>query len=113
MSPLTIAAMQWVAAAALALAMPWAAAQQSAGSAPASHVSPNAAAVPTLPSVEFRSAFEGYRRYSDEAVTPWRQSNDTVGRIGGWQAYAREAAAPQAPAPASGPAGTHGHHPQK
>lgn len=60
----------------------------------------------------YRSAFEGYRAFSDEKVAPWKDSNDTVGKIGGWKAYAREAQegqagsqqtpAPEAPAPHSG-----------
>jgi hypothetical protein len=58
-------------------------------------------------SVSGRSAFEGYRRYADEPVADWRATNERVGRIGGWQSYAREAAAPAAQAAsgaASGPA---------
>ena len=38
----------------------------------------------------YRSAFEGYRPLTDQPVLPWRESNDVVGRIGGWQSYARE-----------------------
>lgn len=69
----------------------------------------------------WRSAFEGYRPYADAPVAPWRESNDTVGRIGGWRAYAREAAQPatapgsagaptgQAPSPAAAPAPAHQH----
>lgn len=38
----------------------------------------------------YRSAFEGYRRHDDQPVGSWREANDLVGRIGGWQAYARE-----------------------
>jgi len=44
------------------------------------------------PVVTYRSAFEGYRRFSAQPVAPWRASNDLVARIGGWQAYARESA---------------------
>jgi hypothetical protein len=72
----------------------------------------------------YRSAFSGYRRYGDEPVVPWKQANDEVGRIGGWKAYAKEAAggsqeagappapdkpssAPRSPAGASAPAGAH------
>lgn len=40
----------------------------------------------------YRSAFEGYQAYSDEKMTDWKQANDTVGKIGGWRAYAKEAA---------------------
>ncbi|MFT4193951.1 hypothetical protein [Ottowia sp.] len=52
-----------------------------------------------------RSAFEGYRAYAEPPAIDWRQANDTVGRIGGWRAYAREAQAAQ---PESAPA--HDHH---
>ena len=62
----------------------------------------------------YRSAFDGYRRHAEQPVQPWREANDTVGRIGGWQAYAREAqgtAPPAAATPASGaPAGSHAGH---
>jgi hypothetical protein len=68
---------------------------------PASSASAAAAAQAAHP-----SAFEGYRRFEAQPVTPWRESNDTVGRIGGWKVYAREAQQPgPAPAqPAAGPA---------
>lgn len=48
-----------------------------------------------LPSL-YTSAFDGYRRFSEEELVPWRASNDRVREIGGWQAYAREAQANQA-----------------
>lgn len=71
----------------------------------------------------YRSAFEGYRSFDEQPLTPWRQANAAVGEIGGWRAYAREAqsnapargAAPQA-APSSpagravAPAGGHSGH---
>lgn len=38
----------------------------------------------------YRSAFEGYRTFNDQGLLSWRESNNVVGRIGGWQAYARE-----------------------
>lgn len=38
----------------------------------------------------YRSAFEGYRSFSDQPLMPWREANDVVRRVGGWQAYARE-----------------------
>ncbi len=52
----------------------------------------------------YQSAFEGYQAYSDDKVRPWKESNDTVGQIGGWRVYAREAQGGP-PAPVSGPAG--------
>ncbi len=51
----------------------------------------------------YQSAFEGYQPYSDDKVRPWKESNDNVGQIGGWRAYAREAQGGQ-PAPVNGPA---------
>ncbi len=51
-------------------------------------------------SLNYRSAFEGYRAFNEQPVTNWRQSNDLVRQIGGWQAYAQEAQGGD-PAPAS------------
>lgn len=47
------------------------------------------------------SPFETYRRYRDEPVGDWRKANEQVGQIGGWRAYAREAAGSPSPAAAS------------
>jgi len=47
-----------------------------------------------------QSAFAFYRAVGDASVAGWREANDTVTRIGGWRAYARET---QAPAPLAGP----------
>lgn len=73
----------------------------------------------------YRSALEGYRPFVDEAVTAtsWRESNDRVGQIGGWRAYAAEiqgeSAGTTSPGPAAGtdsatPSGSadghEGHH---
>ena len=64
---------------------------------------------PQTPPGSYRSAFEGYQPFTEESVRPWRESNDTVGTVGGWRAYAKEAAGStdkdaQAPKPAaSGP----------
>lgn len=57
----------------------------------------------------YQSAFDGYRRFSDEKVGSWREANDNVGRIGGWREYAKEAqqgdgGAPAAPKNSSGTA---------
>ena len=38
----------------------------------------------------YRSAFDGYRGFTDQPVESWRKANDDVGRFGGWKAYARE-----------------------
>ncbi|MDP2818903.1 MAG: hypothetical protein Q8O29_11650 [Polaromonas sp.] len=50
---------------------------------------------------EFRSALESYRPYTEEKTASWKEANDTVGRIGGWRAYAKEAQQTQLPSPPS------------
>jgi hypothetical protein len=57
---------------------------------------------PPKTTAPYRSAFENYKPFGDAPVADWRTTNDTVGRIGGWQTYAREAqAAASSPAAAS------------
>lgn len=60
---------------------------------------PPAQAVGSAPAVrtqvapgDYRSALESYQPYSEGQMVPWRDANDTVGKIGGWRAYAKEAA---------------------
>lgn len=57
---------------------------------------PTAMRQPQLAPTSFRSVFEGYRPFSDEKVLSWKDANDTVGQIGGWRAYAKEANEPDA-----------------
>lgn len=61
--------------------------------------------------LQYTSALATYQGYTDQAVQSWREANDRVGRIGGWRAYAKEAATGQ-PAPDTPPvANPHaGHH---
>jgi hypothetical protein len=59
----------------------------------------HAQATPAPPA--FKSAFEGYQPYTDEKVVNWKEANENVSRIGGWRAYAKEAAGA---APAEPPA---------
>lgn len=112
-------------AAAWALALGLPAAAQHAGHTPSSAGSPaSAAAAPRLtvqagpsaaqaasapassaPETLYRSAFKGYKRFTDEPVQSWKAANDRVGQIGGWRTYAREAAGGEA----GEPAGTGGH----
>ena len=49
------------------------------------------AAIPSAAPPSYRSALEGYQPYSDERIVNWKQANDTVGQIGGWRAYSKEA----------------------
>ena len=61
-----------------------------------------------VPAVTYESEFSRYRRAGDNKAIPWRESNDTAERIGGWRAYAREAQQPDPtpPVPAALPAKT-------
>ena len=45
----------------------------------------------SVPVTTYKSPFGTYRAQSEPEVAPWRDSNDTAARIGGWRAYAREA----------------------
>ena len=58
----------------------------------------------SVPQTVYRSAFTGYRPGAEEKVGSWKELNDTVGRIGGWRVYAKEARAPEAGAAPPGPA---------
>lgn len=48
----------------------------------------NAPVPPTL----YQSPFMGYRELGADQATVWKDANDTVRIIGGWRAYAKEAA---------------------
>jgi hypothetical protein len=75
---------------------------------PKARPDPADARAPVAP-LTYKSSLAQYRKPDAEAPPlAWRDANDAVERIGGWRAYAREAAAaPAAPAsaPASAPAG--------
>lgn len=47
------------------------------------------------PTLQYRSVFAGYRGFNDQPVAPWSEVNDTVGKIGGWRVYAKEARQPE------------------
>ena len=79
-------------------------AQTSARAAPASASAP--VVQPAMRPV-FGSVFGSYQPYTEEKIADWKQANDTAARIGGWRAYAKEAAEPapaRLPAPATSPA---------
>lgn len=69
---------------------------QTSPAAAATNVTPAASAEDAAPP-GYRSAFEGYQRYTDEKTVNWKEANDAVGRIGGWRVYAKEASEPDAP----------------
>lgn len=91
------------------LAAAWLAAAASAHAQPAPVTGGTGAADPlqagaAVPPVAYNSPLARYRAASDVEVGSWREANDTVTRIGGWRAYAREASQPEAPAPGTEPA---------
>jgi hypothetical protein len=57
-------------------------------------------AAPQAPAPGYRSAFEGYKPYTDDKLLSWKDANDSTGQIGGWRVYAREARQPDQKAPA-------------
>jgi hypothetical protein len=54
-----------------------------------------------VPALAYASPLAHYRPMSEPKVGAWKEANDRVARIGGWRAYAREAAQPVAPASAA------------
>ena len=52
---------------------------------------PSPVAMPKAMPQSYRSALEGYQPYTDEKTVNWKVANDTVGQIGGWRAYSKEA----------------------
>lgn len=70
----------------------------------------------SVPALRYASSLGAYpyRSAGDGKPIAWREANDTVNRIGGWRAYAREAQQPEPPpgVATDKPAGDghHGHH---
>lgn len=57
-----------------------------------------------VPPLVYRSPLQGYRPNVEVEVGSWKDTNDNVGRIGGWRVYAKEARQPDSAAPAAGAA---------
>lgn len=57
-----------------------------------------------VPALVYASSLAHYRPYLEVKPIGWRDANDTVNRIGGWRAYAREAQQTDAAADAAGQA---------
>lgn len=87
------------------LPLPWIAALSSlagltVSAQPALPLSASANHAPQAQAAPYRSTLESYQPFADEKLLPWKQANDTVGKVGGWRAYAKEAhdgAADEAP----------------
>lgn len=52
-------------------------------------------ATPVVSGLQYQSTFADYVPYSEEAVESWRNANETVEKIGGWRAYAKDAHRPE------------------
>ncbi len=46
---------------------------------------------PTSGALSYESALTGYKTLDGDERSSWKESNDTVGQIGGWRSYAKEA----------------------
>ena len=57
----------------------------------------------------YRSSFDAYRMHREQAPADWRGSNNTVGAIGGWRAYAQESQ-PVVPGASTNAADPHAGH---
>ncbi len=55
-----------------------------------------------VPALVYQSSLASYRRLGEDKRVDWKEANETVNRIGGWRAYAREAQQPDHAASASG-----------
>ncbi|WP_152486830.1 hypothetical protein [Halopseudomonas pelagia] len=51
---------------------------------------PDPSAADAVPPVVYESPLQSYRRFEPQLPGNWREANDNVGRIGGWQTYAAE-----------------------
>ena len=63
-----------------------------------------------VPGVEYRSAFEGYRPFTDDKVAPWRESNEAVKNGGAYQGHQAQPPAPPKPDAKPPAGGEHGAH---
>lgn len=87
----------WPLAVCALLALPAMAQVTPAPVAPPSATAANAATTRPSPTLlPYASAWVDYQPFADEKVRPWKESNTTVEKIGGWRAYAKEAAQPEA-----------------
>lgn len=98
-----ISPVSWPFAVLALVALPGFAQVNTASAEPISNSKTAATAQAGPTALPYRSVFDGYQPFTDEKVKSWKDSNNTVEKIGGWRAYAKEAAEPastdkQAPA---------------
>lgn len=89
--------------------LPWFVAFLAGGAAAQTSADQRVNPLPTQ--LQYTSTLGGYQAYTDQAVLPWREANDRVGRIGGWRAYAKEASTGQSTSDVPAAPDSHdGHH---
>lgn len=54
------------------------------------------AAAPAAFQLQYLSVFTHYQPFREQPLLPWQETNDTVGKIGGWRFYSRDAQQPEA-----------------
>ena len=84
----------------LALSL-WAATAALAQTAPAAPPPQKKSPATSVAAPSFQSAMDGYKPHKDEKTGSWKEANELTARIGGWRAYAKEAAQTE-PDPHSG-----------
>jgi hypothetical protein len=57
----------------------------------------------TVPPLVYRSTLADHRPMTDAPAVPWPKANVTVGQIGGWRSYAREASEADSAMPSGKP----------
>lgn len=60
------------------------------------------AAGPSPFQLQYFSVFTRYQSFREQPLSSWQETNDTVGKIGGWRIYARDAQQPVTGASADG-----------
>lgn len=60
------------------------------------------AAEPAAFQLQYFSVFTHYQSFREQTLPSWQETNDHVGRIGGWRFYARDAKQPETGASTNG-----------
>ncbi len=82
----------------------WATTAAFAQNAPAAQAPQKKAPSAQVAPATFQSTLDSYKPYTEEKTGNWKEANELTARIGGWKAYAKEAAQTE-PDPHAGHAG--------
>lgn len=58
--------------------------------------------VPSISNFQYFSVFTHYQPFREQPLHSWQETNDNVGKIGGWRFYARDAQQPETGTSAAG-----------